>query len=157
MKRWVAAGLVAMLAVPALAQDSAEPIHPPPHTSPWPVLGTGPTEGMRTASLALGPEMERGRSPKEMLADRRKLDAALHLGPERQAGRAHALGRPGAEHRPGRSMRGRMDGFGRILRERGPRQHHRQNCRPEAFHHPALSSARLARATGSVKRTDAAL
>ena len=85
MKRWVAAGLVAMLAVPALAQDSAEPIHPPPHTSPWPVLGTGPTEGMRTASLALGPEMERGRSPKEMLADWRKLDAALAaLQPQRR-------------------------------------------------------------------------
>jgi len=66
-----------LLAVPLLAQDASEPVHPPPHTSPWPVLGTGPTEGMRTASLALGPEMERGRSPKEMLADRRKLDAAL--------------------------------------------------------------------------------
>ena len=84
MKRFGSAVLAMMLAGSALAQDSSEPVHPPPHTSPWPVLGTGPTEGMRTASLALGPEMERGRSPKEMLADRRKLDAALaSLQPQR--------------------------------------------------------------------------
>ena len=58
MKRFGSAVLAMMLAGSALAQDSSEPVHPPPHTSPWPVLGTGPTEGMRTASLALGPEME---------------------------------------------------------------------------------------------------
>lgn len=78
MKHAIFATLVAvLLGTSALAQDSSEPVQPPPHTSPWPVLGTGPTEGMRSASLALGPELERGRSAREMLADRRKLDAAL--------------------------------------------------------------------------------
>lgn len=77
--------LVTAVASAAIAQDVAEPVHPPPHTSPWPVLGTGATEGMRTASFALGPALERGRSAKEMLADRRKLDAALAaLQPQRK-------------------------------------------------------------------------
>jgi hypothetical protein len=67
----------ALVAGALLAQDAPEPVQPPPHTSPWPILGTGQTEGMRTASLALGPELERGRSAREMLADKRKLDAAL--------------------------------------------------------------------------------
>ena len=70
---------VAALALSAglLAQEAAEPVHPPPHTSPWPTLGTGATPGMVQASYALGPELQRGRSAKEMLADRRKLDKAL--------------------------------------------------------------------------------
>jgi hypothetical protein len=67
----------ALVAGALLAQDAPEPVQPPPHTSPWPILGTGQTEGMRTASLALGPELEPGRSAREMLADKRKLDAAL--------------------------------------------------------------------------------
>ena len=78
MKRSILAALtVAIVAGAALAQGAPEPVHPPPHTSPWPILGTGQTEGLRTASLALGPELERGRSAREMLADKRKLDAAL--------------------------------------------------------------------------------
>lgn len=73
----LAAMATALVAGALLAQDAPEPVQPPPHTSPWPILGTGQTEGMRTASLALGPELERGRSAREMLADKRKLDAAL--------------------------------------------------------------------------------
>ncbi|MGX7895543.1 C13 family peptidase [Tsuneonella sp. HG222] len=75
------------LALSALAhaQDAAEPVHPPPHTSPWPSLGTGNTPGMVSASYALGPELQRGRSAKEMLSDRRKLQKALDaLQPQRK-------------------------------------------------------------------------
>ena len=45
---------VAALALSAglLAQEAAEPVHPPPHTSPWPTLGTGATPGMVQASYA---------------------------------------------------------------------------------------------------------
>ena len=63
--------------VPALAQQPAEPIHPPPHYAPWPNLGTGQNEGQIQGSLMLGPELQRAQSPRAMLAERRKLDAAL--------------------------------------------------------------------------------
>ncbi len=67
------------------AQDASEPVQPPPHTSAWPTLGTGATPGMVQASYALGPELQRGRSAREMLADRRKLDKALAaLQPQRK-------------------------------------------------------------------------
>ena len=62
---------------PTRAQQAAEPIHPTRHTMPWPGLGGGQTDGQVQASLALGPELERGRSARAMLAERRKLDAAL--------------------------------------------------------------------------------
>ena len=71
--------------VPALAQQPAEPIHPPPHYAPWPNLGTGQNEGQIQGSLMLGPELQRAQSPRAMLAERRKLDAALAaLQPQRR-------------------------------------------------------------------------
>lgn len=73
--RQIIAGLFLTLSGAALGQPA--PVDPPPHISPWPVLGTGPTEAMQEASFALGPELQRGRSAKELLAERRKLDAAL--------------------------------------------------------------------------------
>src|SRR5688572_27660262 len=81
------AGLVAatLLAAPAPAQQAAEPVTPPPHFAPWPDLGTGQTEGQNKASLNLGPELQRGQSARAMLAERRRLDAALAaLAPQRR-------------------------------------------------------------------------
>jgi len=74
------------LTAPLSAQQPApEPIHPPPHVAPWPSLGTGATERQVEASLSRGPEMQRGLSAREMLAERRKLDAALAaLQPQRR-------------------------------------------------------------------------
>ena len=78
MARILAALLAAaLLGAPVLAQQGAEPIHPPPHTQPWPTLGVGQTDNQIRSSLMIGPEMQRGRSAREMLAERRKLDAAL--------------------------------------------------------------------------------
>ncbi|HYD24050.1 MAG TPA: C13 family peptidase [Croceibacterium sp.] len=86
MRRSLAALLtIAALAVPSQAQQPAEPINPPPHFSPWPGLGSGRNEGQVQASLILGPELQRARSAREMLADRRNLDAALAaLQPQRR-------------------------------------------------------------------------
>lgn len=49
----------------------------PQHTSGWPGMGTGDDQGAAEASLELGPELERDRSPVWMLADQRRLDKAL--------------------------------------------------------------------------------
>ncbi len=65
------------LAVAASAQQTPEPVSPVPHFAPWPGLGTGQTEAQIEASLMLGPELQRGQSAREMLAERRKLDTAL--------------------------------------------------------------------------------
>jgi hypothetical protein len=67
----------ALLAGPAPAQQAVEPINPAPHFAPWPNLGSGRTEGQNQASLNLGPELQRGQSARAMLAERRRLDAAL--------------------------------------------------------------------------------
>jgi hypothetical protein len=76
---------VALLAAPAVAQQRPEPVNPTPHFAPWPNLGTGQTEGQNQASLNLGPELQRGHSPRDMLAERRRLDAALaELLPQRR-------------------------------------------------------------------------
>ena len=86
MARILAALLAAaLLGAPVLAQQGAEPIHPPPHTQPWPTLGVGQTDNQIRSSLMIGPEMQRGRSAREMLAEGRKLDAALAaLRPQRR-------------------------------------------------------------------------
>lgn len=77
MRLKIAGLLLAMAGAVALAQPTPVSVEPPPHISPWPNLGTGPTEALQEASFALGPELRRGRSAKEVLAERRKLDAAL--------------------------------------------------------------------------------
>ena len=65
------------LATASTAQDPPEPVQPPPHTQSWPILGTGNTQGERVRTLSMGPEMQRGISPKEILREQRRLDAAL--------------------------------------------------------------------------------
>ncbi len=77
--------------VPAHAQDVPEPLEPPPHISAFPDLATGQTPAMRDLSLSLGPEMERGRSAREMLRDRRRLDEALDSLEPHRPGRIDAF------------------------------------------------------------------
>lgn len=86
MKRWLTALVaVAALAAPVPAQQPPEPLHPPPHTAPWPNLGTGYSDRQVEASLILGPELQRAQPAREMLAERRRLDAALAaLQPQRR-------------------------------------------------------------------------
>jgi hypothetical protein len=81
------AGLLAaaLVAAPAPAQQSQEPVNPPPHTAPFPTLGTGYNERQIQGSLNLGPELQRGQPARAMLAERRRLDAALAaLQPQRR-------------------------------------------------------------------------
>lgn len=81
---YLAACLGALLAASSAAQDPPEPVQPPPHTQPWPVLGTGETQAERVRSLSMGPEMQRGVSPREILRESRLLQAALdELAPQR--------------------------------------------------------------------------
>ncbi|MGX7952331.1 C13 family peptidase [Tsuneonella sp. HG249] len=71
------AALALTISASALAQSAPASVEPPPHISTWPNLGTGQSEAMQEASFALGPELRRGRLAREVLAERRKLDAAL--------------------------------------------------------------------------------
>src|SRR5690349_2921523 len=73
------AGLLAvvLVAAPAPAQQAAEPVNPPPHTAPFPTLGTGYTDRQIQGSLNLGPELQRGQPARALLAERRRLDTAL--------------------------------------------------------------------------------
>ena len=76
---------VVALAWPAAAQQSLESVNPPPHLQPFPNLGTGQTPVQVQGSLMLGPELQRGRSAREMLAEQRRLEAALAaLRPQRR-------------------------------------------------------------------------
>jgi len=75
----------------APAQVASEPVEPPPHVAEWPELRTGRSEGMRDASYVLGPELQRGQSAKGMLAERRRLDAALAGLQQQRAGQIDAF------------------------------------------------------------------
>jgi hypothetical protein len=77
MGRVIAAVLIALMSAVTLAQQPVDPIYPAPHTLPWPSLGTGANNRQVEASLTLGPELERARSARDVLAQRRKLDGAL--------------------------------------------------------------------------------
>lgn len=78
----LAAVLLACAATPAAAQSGWGA---PQHSEPWPGIASGRNQREMEASLATGPELQRGRSAKEMLADRRKLDKALAaLQPQRK-------------------------------------------------------------------------
>jgi Peptidase C13 family len=78
--RVMAAAGIALTAT-ALA---AEAWQPPQHKSGWPLMVSGRDTAEAQASLDLGPDLERGRSPAAELAEQRRLDAALgHLAPQR--------------------------------------------------------------------------
>jgi hypothetical protein len=69
----LAAVLVGCAAVPVFAQTWQTP----KHVSGWPGLASGENQAQAQASLLLGPELQRGRPAKEMLADSRRLAKAL--------------------------------------------------------------------------------
>jgi hypothetical protein len=83
MKRGqIIAGAVAMLvAFPALSQSAAplpaNPNQPPPHTAPFPDLGSGTTIAERRQSYELSPELRRGISAGEMRAQAQRIEAAF--------------------------------------------------------------------------------
>jgi hypothetical protein len=77
-----AAIAAALLAAGASAQPAAEPR---PHRSGWPALVSGADAAEFSASLDLGPDLERGRSARSELAEHRRLTAALAgLAPQRK-------------------------------------------------------------------------
>lgn len=72
------------LTTASTAQEIPEPVQPPAHTAPWPGLGSGNTPNERARSMSQGPELERGISPKEILRDQRRLQAAIdEISPQR--------------------------------------------------------------------------
>jgi hypothetical protein len=80
------AGLGALLAATSVAMGQSSATYTAPqHTdNNWPGLVGGSNQAEVTASLALGPELERDRSPKWLLDDQRKLDKSLDaLGPQK--------------------------------------------------------------------------
>lgn len=84
--RIIAGVLAALLAAPALSQSSApNPFQPPPHTAPFPDLGSGENRAERRRSFELGPELQRGVSAASLREQQRRLDAALAaLAPQRR-------------------------------------------------------------------------
>ncbi|MEM6907663.1 MAG: C13 family peptidase [Pseudomonadota bacterium] len=74
-----------LLAAPALPEQSAgNPVQPPPHTQPIPNLSIGQTREERRESFELAPQLQRAMAPRDLLAQRRRLDDALgQLQPQR--------------------------------------------------------------------------
>lgn len=77
--------LAVSLAVTAFATgQSAPPYKAPEHVGGWPGLVSGSNQSEANASLDLGPELERDRSPKWLLDEQRRMDKALAaLGPQK--------------------------------------------------------------------------
>jgi len=86
------AGLLAvLLAAPALSRSSQpDPVQPPPHTLPFPDLGSGQSRAERQASFAMGPELQRGVSAATLRDQQRRLAAALGALQPHQPGMAEA-------------------------------------------------------------------
>jgi hypothetical protein len=77
--RIIAGALAALLAAgPAVSQSSpANPNQPPPHTLPYPDLGSGEGRAERRRSYELAPELQRGLSAAQIREQQRRLDSAL--------------------------------------------------------------------------------
>jgi len=72
-----------LLAFPAIAQVA--PYKAPEHTGGFPGMATGETQAQAEASLKLGPELERNRDPRWLLAEQRRMNKALGaLQPQRK-------------------------------------------------------------------------
>ena len=82
MKRgaFLSTGLAAVVAFasPVIAQEApAQSDNASTHRAPWPGLTGGDTPQQVAQSIELAPELHRAMSPREMLRERRLLDAAL--------------------------------------------------------------------------------
>ncbi|WP_245804491.1 C13 family peptidase [Erythrobacter tepidarius] len=74
-----------------MAQSApANPFQPPPHTAPFPDLGSGESRIERRTSFEAGPELQRGVSAATLRDQQRRLDSAL------AAIRPHTPGTPDA-------------------------------------------------------------
>jgi hypothetical protein len=71
----LAAIAAATISVATTAQEPS--VSPRPHNSGWPALVSGTNPAEFSASLDLGPNLERGRAAKAELAEHRRLSAAL--------------------------------------------------------------------------------
>lgn len=121
------------LASPVPADDAvpqANPNQPPPHTLPFPNLGTGEDRDETRLSYEMGPQMQRGRSIAEIKDQRRRLDEALAKLQPQRPGTVDAyvltialdsdpvFAREARE--AGRVLSRRYDGAGRTLTLAGP-------------------------------------
>lgn len=91
--RIIIALLAALIAAPSLSQSTApnpNPNQPPPHTEPFPDLGTGQSREARRKSFEASPELQRGFSAAQIREQQRRLDAALAALPRHRAGVAEA-------------------------------------------------------------------
>lgn len=89
--RIIAGAVATLFAAPALSQSSApNPVQPPPHTAPWPDLGTGESRAERRKSFELSPELQRGVRPAQAREQQRRLDIALAAIQPQRAGVAEA-------------------------------------------------------------------
>jgi len=77
--------LAVSLVVTATATgQSTAPYSAPEHVGGWPGLVSGSSESEAKASIDLGPELERDRSPRWLLDEQRRMDKALAaLGPQK--------------------------------------------------------------------------
>jgi hypothetical protein len=83
----IAGALAALVAAPALSQSSApDPFQPPPHTLPYPDLGSGESRAERRQSFELSPELQRGLTATQIREQQRRLDAALAALPPQTPG-----------------------------------------------------------------------
>jgi hypothetical protein len=86
-----AGALAALIAMPALSQSApANPNQPPPHTAPFPDLGSGESRAERRLSYELSPELHRGLSAAHIREQQRRLDAALAALPRQRPGTPEA-------------------------------------------------------------------
>ncbi len=93
--RIIAGFLAALAAVPALSQSSPpsaapDPNQPPPHTAPWPDLGSGESREDRRRSFEASPELHRNVSAAAIRVQRARLDAALAALEPQRPGTAEA-------------------------------------------------------------------
>jgi hypothetical protein len=80
------AALLALAATgPCVGQQAVDGYSAPQHLADWPAMASGRTDREVNAQLALGPQLERNRSPDWLLAEQRRLDRALAgLQPQRK-------------------------------------------------------------------------
>lgn len=83
--------MAALLAAPALSQSAVpNPNQPPPHSLPYPDLGSGESRAERRKSYELSPELQRGFSAAQIREQQRRLDAALAALPRQTPGTPEA-------------------------------------------------------------------